>query len=97
VKKAKSTATPRTVKTFDALCEMPRDNIDVGDHWMMISDTDRGFDVTITNQKNGHPSTGTVKLPRAVFAKMVDWFNTGLKVQPRKTRNAPNHRRRRTR
>jgi hypothetical protein len=69
--------TPRMARTDDDLIAMRRDNITVGDHWMLMQETEHGIEFVIANQKLGEAPTGKVYLPTAVFAAMVDWFNVG--------------------
>ncbi len=62
---------------------MPRDNISVRDYWMLMQETATGMEVVIVRQKVGEASTAEIHVPKAIFAAMVDWFNTGvLKKRP---------------
>ena len=72
-KRIKKVRTPREAKTFAQICEMPRDNWSYGDFWMMVV----GPDVVITKQRSGEMSTEKIKIPRRVFNRFVDIYNTG--------------------
>src|SRR5689334_2950261 len=65
-------AIPALARTFNQVCELTRDNIDRGGHWMMIDG-----DVVIYNQRWGHESTGNVRIPRDVFLRFIRWYLTG--------------------
>jgi hypothetical protein len=75
-------STPRTVATYDELCDLKRDHVDAGDFWMITD----GWQVTLANQASGHPTKASITLPRNVFDAFVDWYMTGVWKRPRRLR-----------
>jgi Holliday junction resolvase RusA-like endonuclease len=69
---------PMEVRDIDTLCKMPRDNLTVGDFWILTD----GYTVTICQQKTGHSPTEKVHVPRATFNRMVRWYTKPVKVKP---------------
>lgn len=71
---------PYQCKTFDEVCKIPRDNIDVGNsHWMMIDAGPADHEVVITEQRSGDKASAQIRIPREVFVKMARWYLTGHK------------------
>jgi hypothetical protein len=83
-KARKTVATPRTARSFDAICAMPRDNVGVGDFWMSTD----SYEITIAQQKNGESPTAKISVPRAIFDAFADWYMTGKWKRPRVSRKA---------
>jgi hypothetical protein len=67
---------PRDCKTIDDVCEIQRDNKDVGDFWMITD----GYTVSIHEQKMGEPSKQQISIPRATFNKLIDWYSRPQKI-----------------
>lgn len=64
---------PIDCKTVDDVCRLPRDNVDIGDFWMLTD----GFQVTMAHQVVGAPAT-SVSMPRDTFNKLIAWYTTGV-------------------
>ena len=74
VMKSKAVAkTPREVKTFDELCALPCDNVSSTTHWIVVSEAS----VVLTQQRVGEPTEASITIPRRVFNRFIDWYNTG--------------------
>lgn len=67
--------TPINCKTLQDACSMPRDNIDVGDFWILL-DTETGS-VYLSEQPSGEPRKQRIEIPKATFDKLVRWYVTG--------------------
>lgn len=70
---------PRDARTFDQVCALPRDNLTVGDFWIMLNGTGDNS-VSICAQKEGQNVTANVDIPRRVFDRMVDWYMNPIRV-----------------
>ena len=71
------TKTPIECKTFNDICNMPRDNISIGDFWILTD----GYEITIARQKEGHESEAKISIPKSVFNKFARWYMTGKMVK----------------
>lgn len=68
---------PIDAKTFEQICALKRDNIDLqGGDWCFM--VEEGM-VTLTEQKIGEGPTHQVSIPRKYFDKVVRWYTTGKK------------------
>lgn len=65
--------TPREANTNAKVCAMPRDNWSARDFWIMVDETE----VTIAKQRNGEPAEWSHSIPKHVFNRFVDFYNTG--------------------
>lgn len=71
--------TPREARTFDQICELPRDNWSKGNYWFMLGPGE----VTIAEQKTGEMARWMATMPRSVFEAFVRAYETGsLKRTP---------------
>ena len=73
--KRKLPKTPRDFATQAELCAMPRDNLSVGNFWILVGN--HGTSIVLCEQKKGESAKASIEMPRATFIKFVDWFNTG--------------------
>ncbi len=64
---------PRDAKTLKQICSLKSDGTWYGDYWTSLSE--RTF--TITKQKLGEMPTEQITLPRFIFERFVNWYNTG--------------------
>lgn len=62
---------PRDAKTSKQMCSLETDNCDTMAGWILL---DYGF-VIIHAQRSGEDSEGRLRLPRAQFNKLIDWYN----------------------
>jgi len=67
--------TPMKAKTEQEICELPRDNADLGDWCLIVGESL----IWITEQEMGKSPEQEIDVPRAVFDKMVRWYVTGSK------------------
>lgn len=72
---SKNRKTPRTIRTFDEVCRLPRDNVTSGDAWVILNSPS---EIVIVNQRIGQKSTGEVRLSRRQFNRFIKWWETGL-------------------
>lgn len=71
---------PADCRTVDQQCELVRDNISTPQSWILLDGADG---VTITNQRPGESSTGSVKLSRAEFLKFAQWYTKPQRIVKR--------------
>lgn len=64
---------PRDARTFDDVCDMPRDNVSSGAFWFLVDEVS----VSVAEQKAGEAARAIVTLPRDVFNRFVNFYNTG--------------------
>ena len=67
-------ASPKNA-TYSQLCKMHRDHTEVGD-WCLMTDTDV---VWISQQKIGEDRTQHIEIPRAVFNRLLVWYQHEVK------------------
>lgn len=72
--------TPREALTTKQVCDLPRDNVQHRNFWMLVDEVS----VSVAEQKIGEASTGSVRISRAAFDRFVDWYQTGVWPQRRK-------------
>jgi hypothetical protein len=68
--------TPREATALRDICKLKRDNIATRDAWIMLGSKV----VVLCTQRNGQSPTGspgTVRISRAQFNKLIDWYNHG--------------------
>jgi len=68
----------RDVTRLGQLVRMERDNIDLGDYWILHC-VDH---VTITQQRAGEHPTAQIMIPRQTFNSLVDFYMREQKVKP---------------
>lgn len=71
---------PKQARTDEEVCRLNRDNISVGDYWIIGG----GDDVYISRQKEGQPAESNISIPRDVFIRMVNWYQRPQKLRRRK-------------
>lgn len=69
---------PCEATSLKKVCDLKRDNLSIGDSWVMID----GDHVTIMNQKTGEDATGDVTLSYAQMRRFARWFLFG-EVKPK--------------
>lgn len=79
-KKPTTKLAPIDANTTNQVCELPRDNVDTDEHWIITD----GATVTIAAQRPGVAATAMVKLPKPTFDAFVRWYTTGRWRTPRK-------------
>lgn len=62
---------PSEVKTYDQLCSLQRDNINVRTGWMILNGPN---EVVLSNQMPGGERTGKVSFTRAEFTRFASWY-----------------------
>lgn len=67
---------PCDAKTLKQICQLRTDASHTPNGWLMV---DHGGEVIIHNQRNGQPSTGSVRFKRSEFVRMVRWYLTEQK------------------
>jgi len=65
--------TPKEAKTFKQICKLPRDNISYGDYWTIIDEKE----ITIVKQTVGEEPKEKICIPRFIFERFANWYNTG--------------------
>lgn len=70
---AESKLTPKTANTFNKVCKLERDNVSTKTSWISIDESH----VSIYNQKNGHKSTGNVRITKKEFERFIKFYETG--------------------
>lgn len=73
----KKVKAPIECKTFNDICNMPRDNLTLKDFWILTD----GYEVTLARQKLGHEAEEIISIPKAVFNKFARWYMTGRMVK----------------
>lgn len=71
---------PKQARTNEEACRLNRDNISVGDYWIMGGHAD----VYIARQKEGQKAESIISIPREVFIRMVNWYQRPQKIRRRK-------------
>ena len=66
---------PIECRTFDDICNMPRDNVYCGDFSILIDECT----VYLDEQKLGEPPKQQIAIPKSVFKKFITWYTTGKK------------------
>lgn len=79
-KPKKVVKTPRRAGTFNAVCDMPRDNVTWQNFWIITD----GGNVSLCNQKLGEHPTQSIDIPKKTFDRLVDWYMTGRWPQKRR-------------
>jgi hypothetical protein len=69
----KTTLVPSQAKNFSQVCQLPTDNAEYGDAWIILD----WPSLVIKNQKLGEASTGSVTLSKRQFNRFVKWWQTG--------------------
>lgn len=65
--------TPREARTYNQICERPRDWKGYGDWSLMISE---GV-VVLSEQAMGESRAQHIEIPRRAFNALIDWYNHG--------------------
>ena len=61
---------PHDAKSLKEVCALRRDNFSTSKYWILTD----GFNVTITEQKNGREATQSITVPRSQFNVLVRWY-----------------------
>lgn len=75
---------PIEAKTFNQICQLPRDNDGTGNFWWIIDEST----ISIHEQKPGESSVQAITLPRKVFEQAARWYLTGSKQRPESRKRA---------
>lgn len=70
----------REIKSFDAVCELPRDHYEIGD-WCIMTD---GIRVWISQQAMGEQRTDHIEVPKAIFDRLLARYERPQKVRNRR-------------
>jgi hypothetical protein len=68
------TLTPKTVKNFNEILKLKRDNVSTRKSWMLINGINS---ITITNQVAGQAQTGSVTITKKEFERFIKFYETG--------------------
>lgn len=66
--------TPREADTFDQICDIDRDNTEMGDYSILVDENS----VYLNEQAAGEAPTQSIAVPREVFNAFVDWYERGV-------------------
>jgi hypothetical protein len=61
---------PAHARTIDEVCTLRTDNFSIPSGWILTD----GYQVTISKQKAGAPSTESVTFTRQEFNRLVSWY-----------------------
>ena len=70
---------PCEARTFNQICQLPRDNDSYGNFWWIINE---GV-ITLCEQPSGGNPVQRIQMPRHVFEKAARWYLTGSKRKPK--------------
>ena len=69
--------TPINCKSFNDVCKMERDNIELPKNFWCLFD---GYEITIAEQEMGHSPAQKISVSKSIFDKIVKWYITGSKM-----------------
>ncbi len=63
---------PQQANTESKILKLKRDNCDTPDFWILVKENL----ITITKQKSGQYSEGSIDIPRRVFNRFIKFYTT---------------------